>query len=146
MDQNIERLTFKAPEILRPALEAYLSFDAERMTAHFSEDAVLDDSRLPNPIHGRDEIASYFRDAFGKMLSFRLHRSHTLSIRNSFLVVIEATIVRKICPGKPLLYFGATSVEFDGAGLIRQYRTYIDPQAILQLGGNSHSDKLLPPT
>jgi len=142
MNQNLERLTFRAPELLRPALESYLSFDAERFTAHFSEDAVLDDSRLRIPIYGREGISDYFKETFGKILSFHLHRSQTLAIRNAFLVIIEATVVRKACPESPLLYFGATNVEFNKSGLIRHYRTFIDPQAILQLGGVSASDIL----
>ncbi len=133
MDQNIERLTFRAPEVLRPALEAYLSFDPERMAALFSDDGVLDDSRLLQPIHGHDGIVSYFGNSFGKILSFKLHRSHIFAIRNSFLVVIEATMVPKAFPDRPMLYIGATSVEIDEAGLIHQYRVYIDPQAILQM-------------
>jgi hypothetical protein len=133
MNQNVERLTFRAPEILRPALEAYLSFDPERMAALFSDDAVVDDSRLPQPIRGRDEIVSYFGDVFGRILSFKLHRSHIFAIRNSFLVVIEATMVPKAFPDRPMLYIGGTSVELDEAGIIHQYRVYIDPQAILQM-------------
>lgn len=133
MDQNVERLTFRAPEILRPALEAYLSFDPERMTDLFSEDAVVDDSRLPKPIRGHDEIVSYFRNIFGNILSFKLHRSHIFAIRNSFLVVIEATMVPKAFPDRPMLFIGATSVEFDASGIICEYRVYIDPQAMLQL-------------
>ncbi len=133
MDQNLERLTFRAPEVLRPGLEAYLSFDPERMAALFSGDAVVDDSRLPQPIHGHDGIVDYFGDVFGKILSFKLHRSQIFAIRNSFLVVIEATMVPKAFPDRPMLYFGATSVEIDDAGFIRQYRVYVDPQAILQM-------------
>ena len=106
------------------------SRDVERIFGFFAEDAVLSHPGAGHDQRGTEGVRNFWQTYLER---FEVIRSEFTHLPNSGrALILEWCSEGRHTDGKPLVYSGASILEFDPPGKIAAFRTYYDSAAFVE--------------